>query len=74
MNAINEEQCKLNAMLNSSCNCFNSSTISAVVALLERRDSIIQRWQACPSPEDKEVVIDFLRVYNGELKILLGLQ
>lgn len=73
MSNIDEEQYKLNALLRSSCKWFNSSTISSVIVLLEQRDSIIQRWQACHSPEDTEVVISFLRTYNRDLKALLGL-
>lgn len=73
MSEIDKDWEKLNTLLNGSGKLFNSSTISAVAKLLEQRDLIIQRWQSSSSPEDKEVAIDFLRFYNRDLKMILGL-
>lgn len=73
MSEIDEERNKLNALLNSSVKSFNSSTISTVIALLERRDAIIQKWQTCSHPDAKEIIIDFLRTYNRDLRMILGL-
>lgn len=73
MSEIDEERNKLNALLNSSGKSFNSSTISTVIALLEERDAIIQKWQTCSHPDTREIIIDFLRTYNRDLRMILGL-
>ena len=73
MNGVDEDYDKLNVMLHGSIRHLNSNTISAIARILEQRDSIIQKWQSCPSSENTELAIDFLRLYNGDLKRILGL-